>query len=119
IAFDIRKPPKITYFGFYPIAKEIATILSAIAYDQFKDDGKAKEAFDRACKARSLEYVPSNKILSQTLEIAYDAVQQANDEIKRQIIDIAIECAKSDGVISVEETETIHALRSALRLGYM
>ncbi|MDR0747234.1 MAG: M48 family metalloprotease, partial [Helicobacteraceae bacterium] len=39
IAFDIRKPPKITYFGFYPIAKEIATILSAIAYDQFKDDG--------------------------------------------------------------------------------
>ncbi|MDR2638818.1 MAG: hypothetical protein LBC09_03150, partial [Helicobacteraceae bacterium] len=61
----------------------------------------------------------SNKILSQTLEIAYNAIQRSNDETKRSIVDMAIECVKADGTISVEEAETIHALRSALGLGYM
>jgi Zn-dependent protease with chaperone function len=120
IAFDLRKSPKIVYNAIEPIAKEISVALSAIVYDQYQNDDKAKVAFDNVCKTiNALEYVPANKILTQMLERAYDRIQQSNDEIKRQIIDLAIESVKSDGVISHEEAETIHALRSALGLGYM
>ncbi|MDR2151470.1 MAG: M48 family metalloprotease [Helicobacteraceae bacterium] len=120
IAFDLRKPPKIVYNAIEPIAKEISVALSAIVYDQYQNDEKARSAFDNVCKTNAvLEYVPSNKILTQTLERAYDRIQQSNDEIKRQIINLAIESVKSDGAISPEEAETIHALRSALGLGYM
>ncbi|MDR1451788.1 MAG: M48 family metalloprotease [Helicobacteraceae bacterium] len=119
IAFNLRKPPKPIHFGFYPIAKEISAILSAIAYDQFKNDSEAKAAFDRLCGERSLEYVSAKKMLSQTLELAYNAVQQANDDTKKLIIEKAIECVKADGAISIEEIETIHALRSAFGFGYL
>jgi Zn-dependent protease with chaperone function len=120
IAFDLRKPPKIVYNAIEPIAKEISVALSAIVYDQYQNDEKAGSAFDNVCKTiNALEYVPSNKILTQTLERAYDRIQQSNDEIKQHIIDLAIASVKSDGAISPEEAETIHALRSALGLGYM
>ncbi|MDR2151471.1 MAG: M48 family metalloprotease [Helicobacteraceae bacterium] len=120
IAFDLRKSPKIVYNAIEPIAKEISVALSAIVYDQYQNDDKAKSAFDNVCKTNAvLEYIPSNKILTQTLERAYDRIQQSNDEIKQQIIDLAIKSVKSDGVIAPEEAETIHALRSALGLGYM
>ncbi|MDR2151773.1 MAG: M48 family metalloprotease, partial [Helicobacteraceae bacterium] len=46
IAFDLRKPPKIVYNAIEPIAKEISIALSAIVYDQYQNDEKAKSAFD-------------------------------------------------------------------------
>ncbi|MDR2151472.1 MAG: M48 family metalloprotease [Helicobacteraceae bacterium] len=120
IAFDLRKPPRVIYNSFMPIPDVISVALSAIVYDQYKNDDEAKLAFYNACKSiNGLEYVPSSKILTQTLERAYDRIQQANDEIKRHIIDLAIASVKSDNVIAPEEAETIHALRSALGLGYM
>ncbi|MDR2152671.1 MAG: hypothetical protein LBO72_07615, partial [Helicobacteraceae bacterium] len=46
IAFDLRKSPKIVYNAIEPIAKEISIALSAIVYDQYQNDEKAKSAFD-------------------------------------------------------------------------
>jgi hypothetical protein len=58
IAFDLRKYPKIIYNEFEPIAKAISIALSAIVYDQYQSDEKAKTAFDNVYKTiNALEYV--------------------------------------------------------------
>ncbi|MDR2151772.1 MAG: M48 family metalloprotease [Helicobacteraceae bacterium] len=120
IAFDVRKPLKMIYFKFDQLAKEISVALSAIVYDQYQNDEKAEIAFHKVCgNIRGLAYIPSEQILASTLENAYNQIQRSAINIKLQIINMAIESVKSDGAISPEEAETIHALRSALGLGYM
>ncbi|MDR0664863.1 MAG: hypothetical protein LBF86_05005, partial [Helicobacteraceae bacterium] len=120
IAFGLRQEPKIAYFDIASIATETSIALSATIYDQYQDDGKAQEAFEKISEISNvLAYIPSERILNQTLDRAYNAIQQADEGTKRRIIDWALKCVQSDKVTSAGEIETIHALRSALGLGYL
>ncbi|MDR2033337.1 MAG: M48 family metallopeptidase [Helicobacteraceae bacterium] len=121
INFNLKKAPKPFFSSIDSIAKEVSIILSAIVFDQYKDDLKAKESFDKVCETyeERLKYADNNRILTETLERAYNIVQEANEEARKKIVKMAISCVESDGVISAEESETIHALKAALRLGYM
>jgi Zn-dependent protease with chaperone function len=121
ICFGLRKTAKPIYANTNAIAKDIAMLLSAIVCDQFKNDEKAKLAFDRISRTfgEKLEYINADRILTETLERSYDAAQKTDEATRKKIVQMAIACVESDGKISVEEAETIHALRSALGLGYL
>ncbi|MDR1911352.1 MAG: M48 family metallopeptidase [Helicobacteraceae bacterium] len=121
INFNLKKAPKPFFSSIDSIAKEVSIILSAIVFDQYKDDQKAKESFDKVCETyeERLKYVDNNRILIETLERAYNTAQEANEETRKKIVKMALSCVETDGVISVEESETIHALKAALGLGYM
>jgi Zn-dependent protease with chaperone function len=119
IIFGIRKPAHETYIYIGAIKPDAETLLSKLTYHQFNDDERARQAFIKTVRAfgvGALEYVPSQNISIADIERACDTVQKAKIPLRKKILDISIACLKTDGELSTQDIETIHALSALLHL---
>jgi Zn-dependent protease with chaperone function len=119
IIFGIRKPAHETYIYIGAIKPDAETLLSKLTFHQFNDDEKARQAFNNTARAfgvGALEYVPSQNISTADIERACDTVQKAKIPLRKKILEISIACLKTDGELSSQDLETIHALSALLHL---
>jgi len=119
LTFGLKKIPVETHSVIGEVRQELGVILSAIAYEQFHDDGEAEAVFQAMAKASGLpvlRYVPAVEISPATLENAYQAVQKAKPVLRHRMVGMAVLCLKMDEGVSSEGLETLHAFCTALHL---
>lgn len=119
ISFNLSKIPSEIHSSLASIKFEIEILLSSLTYAEYKDNAKAKEAFEKVnskIDGINLKYFNKESITNTLLENSLREMERARPALRRKIFEIAMICVLEDDKISTKELQSIHALANVLRL---
>jgi Zn-dependent protease with chaperone function len=115
--FGLRKPPKAKHASLGAVKSEAETLLSLIAYVEHKDDGEAKQAFDRGKKesgATALNFLSRKDLSLDALNRSLDNLMQLKPLVKPRILKACVAIILADGKTTTRGIELVRTISICL-----
>ena len=115
--FGFRKPPRAKHSSLDVFGKDVAALLSLIAWVEHKDAAQASAAFASGvaeAKLQNLELLPAKSLKLELLDRALDNLMQLRPLVKPRLLKACIALIMHDGRATTRGIELVRTISTCL-----